>query len=225
MVAFRKENAATQGLQLGLKFRESFGKAVYIDQIIPGTQAAALEAKGQISKGDEITMVSATFGDEMWSAKNVGKYRLEKSIAVRQGMFIKFVVESSNDNSKAKAKVSCGARACVGEGAVWVRRGGGYGSRVPVTLWMRVTSEPLLRRVQARALAAEKEQKKISRLQAEVRPPASRRHGKPLPPSSSRCTALTRRPCAGAAAKGCGQLQGQEGRRALRALLSRQPGE
>merc|ERR1719387_18663 len=124
VVAFRKENAATEGLQLGLKFRESFGKAVYIDQIIPGTQAAALEAKGQISKGDEITMVSATFGDEMWSAKNVGKYRLEKSIAVRQGMFIKFVVEASDDNSKAKQK--------------------------------------------ARAEAAEKEQKKISRLQAEL---------------------------------------------------------
>ena len=125
VVAFRKENAATQGLQLGLKFRESFGKAVYIDQIIPGTQAAAMEAKGQISKGDEITMVSATFGDEMWSAKNVGKYRLEKSIAVRQGMFIKFVVEASDDNSKAKQKVRCGARAFLGEEAVWVQRGGG----------------------------------------------------------------------------------------------------
>ena len=125
VVTFRKQNAATEGLQLGLKFRESFGKAVYIDQIIPGTQAAALEAKGQISKGDEITMVSATFGDEMWSAKNVGKYRLEKSIAVRQGMFIKFVVEASDDNSKAKQKVRCGARAFLGEEAVWVQRGGG----------------------------------------------------------------------------------------------------
>eukprot|EP00966_Prymnesium_polylepis_P307283 7100957-Prymnesium_polylepis.1 len=30
-------------------------------------------------------MVSATFGDEMWSARGIGKYRLEKSIAVRQG--------------------------------------------------------------------------------------------------------------------------------------------
>ena len=128
VVTFRKQNAATEGLQLGLKFRESFGKAVYIDQIIPGTQAAALEAKGQISKGDEITMVSATFGDEMWSAKNVGKYRLEKSIAVRQGMFIKFVVESSNDNSKAKAKVSCG---------VWVRGQSGCGGEVGMAAGFR----------------------------------------------------------------------------------------
>ena len=104
VVSFRKESAATQGLQLGLKFRESFGKAVYIDKILPGSQAANLEAKGQLRVGDEITMVSATFGDEMWSARGVGKYRLEKSIAVRQGMFIKFVVEQSDDNSKKRQK-------------------------------------------------------------------------------------------------------------------------
>merc|ERR1712113_41827 len=99
-VTFRKPNTATQGLQLGLKFRESFGKAVYIDQIIPGTEAARLEREGKIKKGDEVVMVSATFGDEMWSARNVGKYRLEKSIAVRQGMTISFVFENSDDNSK-----------------------------------------------------------------------------------------------------------------------------
>ena len=33
-VQFRKPNQATTGLTLGLKFRESFGKAVYIDQIL-----------------------------------------------------------------------------------------------------------------------------------------------------------------------------------------------
>merc|ERR1712099_145017 len=105
-VTFRKPNTATQGLQPGLKFRESFGKAVYIDQIIPGTEAARLEREGKIKKGDEVTMVSATFGDEMWSARNVGKYRLEKSIAVRQGMTISFVFENSDDNSKKARKIA-----------------------------------------------------------------------------------------------------------------------
>lgn len=105
-VTFRKQNTATKGLELGLKFRESFGKAVYIDEIIPGTEAARLEREGKIKKGDEITMVSATFGDEMWSARNVGKYRLEKSIAVRQGMFISFVVENSDDGSKKARKLA-----------------------------------------------------------------------------------------------------------------------
>jgi len=100
-VTFRKPNTATEGLMLGLKFREQFGsKAVYIDKILPGSEAARLEREGKLKEGDEITMVSATFGDEMWSAKGVGKYRLEKSIAVRQGMTISFVVESPNDGSK-----------------------------------------------------------------------------------------------------------------------------
>lgn len=101
-VTFRKPNTATEGLLLGLKFRESFGKAVYIDKILPNTEAARLEKQGKIKAGDEVVMVSATFGDEMWSARGVGKYRLEKSIAVRQGMTISFVFENSDDNSKKK---------------------------------------------------------------------------------------------------------------------------
>merc|ERR1719472_391908 len=104
VVTFRKENAATQGLQLGLKFKESFGKAVYIDKILPGSQAARLEKQGKLKKGDEVVMVSATFGDEMWSSRGIGKQRLEKSIAVRQGQTIKFALEASDDNSRAKKR-------------------------------------------------------------------------------------------------------------------------
>lgn len=96
-VTFRKPNQATDGLLLGLKFRESFGKGVYIDKIVEGTEAARLKREGKIFEGDEVVMVSATFGDEMWSARGVGKYRLEKSIAVRQGMTISFVLESPQD--------------------------------------------------------------------------------------------------------------------------------
>merc|ERR1719453_1445297 len=69
----------------------TFGKAVIVDKIIPGTEAARLEQQGKLKVGDEITMVSATFGEELWSARGVGKYRLEKSIAVRQGATISFV--------------------------------------------------------------------------------------------------------------------------------------
>merc|ERR1711871_349365 len=107
-VTFRKPNSATQGIMLGLKFREGFGKAVFIDKIVPGTEAERLKKAGKIKEGDEVTMISATFGDEMWSARRVGKYRLEKSIAVRQGMTISFVFESKDKNfaanSKARAK-------------------------------------------------------------------------------------------------------------------------
>merc|ERR1711865_999126 len=52
----------------------------------------------------EIVMVSATFGNEMWSARGIGKVRLEKSIAVRQGGTIQFVVEQADDNSKKRQK-------------------------------------------------------------------------------------------------------------------------
>lgn len=72
---------------------------MYIQDILPNSEAARLEKAGQLRKGDEVVMVSATFGDEMWSARGCGKYRLEKSIAVRQGMTISFVVEAPDDGS------------------------------------------------------------------------------------------------------------------------------
>merc|ERR1719387_633095 len=89
---------------LGLKFRENFGKGVFIDKIIPGTEAARLQSQGKIAVGDEVTMVSATFGEEMWSARGIGKYRLEKSIAVRQGNGISFVLENRDDGSEKRMR-------------------------------------------------------------------------------------------------------------------------
>lgn len=47
----------------------------------------------------------------MWSAKGIGKMRLEKTIAVRQGMTIDFVVERSGEkDKKAKQKASEAAK-------------------------------------------------------------------------------------------------------------------
>ena len=103
-VTFRKPNSATTGLVLGLKFKESFAKAVTIDKIVEGTEAARLEREGKIAVGDEVVMVSATFGDEMWSCRGSGKYRLEKSIAVRQGSGISFVLERPSDGKKQNMK-------------------------------------------------------------------------------------------------------------------------
>lgn len=103
-VTFRKPNTATTGISLGLKFREGFGKGVFIDKIVDGTEAARLKQRGEIKEGDEVTMVSATFGDEMWSARGIGKMRLEKSIAVRQGMTVAFVFESKDKGSSKAAK-------------------------------------------------------------------------------------------------------------------------
>merc|ERR1711972_43479 len=89
---------------LGVKFREGFNKAVYIDKILPGTEADRLQRAGELNIGDEVVMTSATFGDEMWSCRNVGKYRLEKTITVRQGMFFKMVLESRNAKDRERAE-------------------------------------------------------------------------------------------------------------------------
>ena len=75
---------------------------MFIDKILPGSEADRLKKAGKVSEGDEVVMVSATFGEEMWSARGVGKYRLEKSIAVRQGNGVSFVLESSTDQSKKR---------------------------------------------------------------------------------------------------------------------------
>jgi hypothetical protein len=103
VVTFRKPNAATTGLLLGLKFREGTGKSVFIDKVLPNTEAARLKDQGQLAEGDEVVMCSATFGDELWSSRGVGKYRLEKSIAVRQGMVIKLVLEARGGAEKKRA--------------------------------------------------------------------------------------------------------------------------
>ena len=90
-----------------------------------------------VQVGDEVTMVSATFGDEMWSARNVGKYRLEKSIAVRQGMQISFVFENSNDSSK-KAREVHSAALFSAEFLAWER------SRTYLFIFVRMTVTNLL---------------------------------------------------------------------------------
>merc|ERR1719247_3212992 len=45
-VTFRKPPMATDALSLGLKFREGWGKAVFIDKIIPGSEADRLKKQG-----------------------------------------------------------------------------------------------------------------------------------------------------------------------------------
>ena len=109
VVSFRKPNQATTGLMLGLKFRQSFGNSIYIDKVIPGTEADRLKKSGQLKEGDEVVMVSATFGDELWSARGIGKQRLEKSIAVRQGMNIKLVLEGSSSDDKKRKEMAAKA--------------------------------------------------------------------------------------------------------------------
>ena len=82
----------------------------HIDKVIRHRGGPPQEV-GQLKEGDEAVMVSATFGDELWSARGIGKQRLEKSIAVRQGMNIKLVLEGSSSDDKKRKEMAAKAAA------------------------------------------------------------------------------------------------------------------
>lgn len=61
---------------------------------------------GKVLKGDLVTMISATFGDEMWSARGAGLGMIMQAIKIRQGKSVKIVLEKSNKSAPAPKKVA-----------------------------------------------------------------------------------------------------------------------
>ena len=51
------------------------------------------QQSGKVEKGDLVTMISATFGDECWSARGAGLGMIMQAIKVRQGTKVKIVLE------------------------------------------------------------------------------------------------------------------------------------
>jgi hypothetical protein len=49
----------------------------------------------------QISFISATFGDDLWSVKGAGLARVQSAVKVRQGNSVTLVLESTNE-SKAK---------------------------------------------------------------------------------------------------------------------------
>lgn len=101
-LTFRKPSQTVQkpSKLLGFQFRQGPLQNIYVDKILPGSEAENYMKKGQLDIGDEVVMVSATFGDEMWSCRGVGIGRLESSMKVRQGALIEFVFEGKGKNQK-----------------------------------------------------------------------------------------------------------------------------
>jgi hypothetical protein len=99
---FRKPNAATQnpGKAIGLMFTQGPVGNIYVATILPNTEAEKYEREGKLAVGDEVVMVSATFGNEDWSCRGVGVPRLYTSMKVRQGGTIAFVFENKGKNDK-----------------------------------------------------------------------------------------------------------------------------
>ncbi|KAJ1634921.1 hypothetical protein T492DRAFT_969997 [Pavlovales sp. CCMP2436] len=70
---------------LGLELVDGPGRSVIIADIIAGSSGADAARRGLIAKGDIVVMCSATFGDQMWSCRGVGRDRVVKAISVRSG--------------------------------------------------------------------------------------------------------------------------------------------
>ena len=74
----------------GLVLEETENGDVIVAGIQPGSNA---EMSGEeIRLGDTISMVSATFGNEMWSTKGTGLVRVQRAIQVRQGSTVSMVL-------------------------------------------------------------------------------------------------------------------------------------
>jgi hypothetical protein len=64
----------------------------------------------QVSEGDLVTMVSSTFGDDMWSTRGVGLTRVLAAIRVRSGP-VKLVFESPGSSKKKQVATAQKLRA------------------------------------------------------------------------------------------------------------------
>jgi len=84
---------------LGMELDEDAEGNVYVRKLTKGGRA---EKTGMVFEGDIVAMVSATFGDDMWSARGVGLDRVVKSIQVRNTKPVKLVLEAKNEQLEKK---------------------------------------------------------------------------------------------------------------------------
>ena len=99
--AFAKANRASRSvggddrvieilLPLGMELAESDEGDVFVKSIEPNGRAAKT---GKVFVGDRVTMVSATFGNDMWSTRGVGLGRVLSAIKVRNTKPVRIALE------------------------------------------------------------------------------------------------------------------------------------
>lgn len=79
-------------LPLGIEFEEKDGGDIYIKNVQEGSDAW----DQGIRKNAQVVMISATFGDEMWTTRQVGMRQLMTVIGSRFGSTIKLALEKEN---------------------------------------------------------------------------------------------------------------------------------
>ncbi|KAJ1440241.1 hypothetical protein B484DRAFT_443543 [Ochromonadaceae sp. CCMP2298] len=101
--AARKSGAGERMVELkkpmGMELDEDQNGNVFVKSIDPLSRA---EKSGIIFVGDQIKMVSATFGDDMWSCEGVGLTRVMSCIKVRNTKPVKFVLKAATEAEEKK---------------------------------------------------------------------------------------------------------------------------
>jgi len=88
---------------LGLVLEEDERGNVYVASVNPGGNA---DKTRKVEVGDKIVMISATFGEELWSTRGVGLASIMKAVQVRAAPSCKVVFESSDETSQKSSRAS-----------------------------------------------------------------------------------------------------------------------
>ena len=88
-------------MPLGIELDEDKEGNVFVKKVEPSGRAAK---SGKVFEGDYVSMVSATFGDDLWSARGVGLNRVLVSIKSRNTKPVTLVLEAKNE---AEEKAPC----------------------------------------------------------------------------------------------------------------------
>jgi len=103
-----EDNVVELRRPLGIVLKENADGDCYVETIAPKGNAART---GQVKQGDIVTMVSATFGNEMWSTRGVGLTRVLAAIRVKAGPTVKLALENPNSTSGKRQKSAAQSQA------------------------------------------------------------------------------------------------------------------
>ena len=88
-------------MPLGIELDEDKEGNVFVKKVEPSGRAAK---SGKVFEGDYVSMVSATFGDDLWSARGVGLNRVLVSIKSRNTKPVTLVLEAKNEAEEKKRR-------------------------------------------------------------------------------------------------------------------------
>lgn len=89
-------------MPMGLVLDEDRDGNVFVKEIDAGGRA---EKTGKVFVGDRVAMVSATFGDDMWSCRGAGLTRVMSTIKVRNSKPVRLVLEAPTEAEEKKRRL------------------------------------------------------------------------------------------------------------------------